>query len=271
MSSGMSQKNNRTNEQELGAIILAAGKGTRMNSDLPKVLHPVADRPIVSWVIDACRAAGCNKIAVVVGFGAEDVKQAVAADDVVFSVQDQQLGTGHATLCAHEHFKDGEGDVLVLAGDGPLIRAETIERMIQQHRATDAAATLATSVIPDPTTYGRIVRNSSGGFEAIVEEKNCTDEQKKIHEVYPSYACFDGQTLFRLLSELRPDGVSGEYYVTTLPMRLNELGQHVELVDGVPPEDVLSINTPEHLAEVDAILRNRLSKQARTQTEEITQ
>ncbi len=269
MSDDTRPTNDRHSEKQLGAVILAAGKGTRMNSDLPKVLHHVAGRPIVAWVIDACRAAGCHKIAVVVGFGAEHVREAVAADDVVFSVQDKQLGTGHATLCAQEHFKDDRGDVLVLAGDGPLIRAHTIDRMIERHRAKQAAATLATSVIPDPTTYGRIVRDANGRFDAIVEEKNCTDEQKRLHEVYPSYACFDCQTLFTLLSELQPDDVSGEYYVTNLPMRLKELGQTVELVDGVPPEDVLSINTPEHLAEVDAILRNRLSTQDRTPTQEI--
>jgi bifunctional UDP-N-acetylglucosamine pyrophosphorylase / glucosamine-1-phosphate N-acetyltransferase len=261
-----------TTGKPLGAIILAAGKGKRMNSDLPKVVHPVADRPIVHWVVRACREAGAAPIILVIGHGADSVRQAFAGDDrdIRFAIQDQQLGTGHATLCAKDALGSFNGDVLVLAGDGPLIRAETIRQMHRKHVQTGAAATMATSVIPDPTGYGRIIRDGHNRFEAIVEHKNATERQRSIHEVYPSYACFDSRQLFDLLADLKTDAVSGEYYLTDVFRMLKEQGKAVEIVDGVPPEDILSINDPQQLAEVDAILRQRLDIPLPRQTAEAT-
>ncbi|MHC5027829.1 MAG: sugar phosphate nucleotidyltransferase, partial [Planctomycetota bacterium] len=174
--------------------------------------------------------------------------------DIEYALQDEQNGTGHATRCAEEALAGFEGDVLVLAGDGPLIQAATIDVMWARHRATRASATLATSVIEDPTGYGRIVRDADDRFEAIVEHRNCTDAQRAIHEIYPSYACFEAGALFTCLGQLQPDEVSGEYYVTEVPAMLRAAGQCVEVVDAVPPQDVLSINTPEQLADVEAIL-----------------
>jgi bifunctional UDP-N-acetylglucosamine pyrophosphorylase/glucosamine-1-phosphate N-acetyltransferase len=244
----------------LAAIILAAGKGTRMGSDLPKVVHRVAGRAMVAWVVDAVREAGAERIILIVGHGAEHVRAVFAgADkDLEFVVQDRQLGTGHATLCAAPALRGFDGDVLVLAGDGPLIRAETIRAMCRRHRDTGAAATLATSVIDDPTGYGRVLRDEAGRFRAIVEHRNASPEEREIREVYPSYACFDARRLFAMLERLEPDRVSGEHYVTDVPAMLRAAGERVELIDAVPPEDVLSINTPEQLAEVDAILATRL-------------
>lgn len=231
-----------------------------MNSDLPKVIHAVCDRPMVYWVVKAAREAGASRIILIVGHGAEHVKEAFAGDDadIEYAIQEPQLGTGHATTCAEPLLRDFEGDVVILGGDGPLIRAETIRIMHTRHVETSAPATLATSVIEDPTGYGRILRDSEGRFEAIIEHKNATDTQRAIHEVYPSYACFDAGLLFELLGQLEPDSVSGEYYLTEIPGMLRERGLNVELVDAVPPEDVLSINTPEQLAQVEAILSNRL-------------
>jgi bifunctional UDP-N-acetylglucosamine pyrophosphorylase/glucosamine-1-phosphate N-acetyltransferase len=244
----------------VAAIILAAGKGTRMNSDLPKVAHEVAGRPMVWWVVRACRRAHCNPIILVVGFGAEFVRRIFAGEqDVEFADQDQQLGTGHATLCAEPALRGFEGNVVVLAGDGPLIRASTIQAMIQRHREAGAAATLATSVIKDPTGYGRIVRDGDGHFSSIIEHKNATPLQRQIREVYPSYACFDGAALFDALRRLQRDPVSGEYYLTEVPAMLKAQGRRVEVVDAVPAEDVLSINTPQQLQEVEAILQSRES------------
>ncbi|UCD76653.1 MAG: NTP transferase domain-containing protein [Phycisphaerales bacterium] len=243
----------------LAAIILAAGKGVRMNSDLPKVVHEVAGRPIVWWVVDAVRKAGANPIVLVVGHGGEHVRAIFEDDDddIRYVLQDRQLGTGHATLCAQEALAEFEGDVLVLAGDGPLIRPKTIEVMHEAQRAARAAATLATSVIEDPTGYGRVIRGSDGRFQEIVEHKNATPEQRAIHEIYPSYACFDANRLFAMLRQLEPNELAGEYYLTDIPALLRDGGEVVELVDAVPPEDVLSINTPQQLAEVDAILTAR--------------
>lgn len=249
----------------LAAIVLAAGKGTRMQSDLPKVVHPVAGEPMVRWVVEACRTAGASPIVLIVGHRSEDVEAVFEGDrdDLLMARQDEQLGTGHAARCAEASlrdagFLDGGGDVLVLAGDGPLIRASTIEIMHRRHVGAGAAGTLATSVIEDPTGYGRIVRDANGRFEAIVEHKNATDEQRAIREVYPSYACFDVAKLFDCLGRLEPDELSGEYYVTDVPAMLRDRGETVEVVDAVPPEDVLSINTPVQLAEVDRIMRERL-------------
>jgi UDP-N-acetylglucosamine diphosphorylase/glucosamine-1-phosphate N-acetyltransferase len=243
----------------LAAIILAAGKGTRMNSDLPKVAHSVAGRAIVGWVVDACRRAGSEKIILVVGHRADDVRDLFAGDDedIQYVEQREQLGTGHATRCAEPALAGFGGDVLVLAGDGPLIRPSTIEAMLRKHRATRAAATLATSIIDDPTGYGRIVRDASNRFAAIVEHKNASPSQRSIREVYPSYACFRATRLFDMLRELKPDALSREYYLTEVFAMLTARGEVVEIVDAVPPDDVLSINTPEELARVDAILRSR--------------
>ncbi|GJM19599.1 MAG: hypothetical protein DHS20C14_18120 [Phycisphaeraceae bacterium] len=246
----------------LAAIILAAGKGTRMNSDLPKVVHPVGGRAMVCAVVDACLDAGCSRIVVVVGYKQELVREALAAygDTVEFAVQGEQLGTGHAVRCAEDAFKEADdSDVFVLCGDGPLIRSETLATLLATHRGTSAAATVATSVIDDPDGYGRVVRDASGAFERIVEQKNATPDELKINEINPSYYCFDAGALFETLRRVERNPETGEYYVTDVPAMLREGGQRVEVLDAVPAEDVLSINTPEHLATVDRIFRSRRS------------
>ncbi len=252
-----------TSEQPT-AIILAAGKGTRMKSDLPKVCHPVGGRPMVCAVVDACIEAGCGRVIVVVGYRQELVREALAGygDRVEFAVQAEQHGTGHAVRCAEPLLAGASGtggarDVFVLAGDGPLIRAATLRAVLEKHRSSGAAATLATSVIDNPDGYGRIVRDASGRFERIVEQKNATEAELAIREVNPSYYCFDADRLFDALKRVERDELSGEYYVTDVPALLLGDGERVEVIDAVPPEDVLSINTPEHLAEVDRVYRSR--------------
>lgn len=251
------------------AIILAAGKGTRMGSDLPKVVHEVGGRPMVCAVVDACRAAGCSRVVLVVGYKQEVVRDLIAAQGsawcrgIEFAVQEQQLGTGHAVLSAKGTLgmlagEAGRGRAcFVLAGDGPLIRGETLKQLLALHNSTRSAATLATSVIDDPTGYGRIVRGGDGKLKAIVEHKECTPEQLKIREVNPSYYCFDTAELFAALALVKRNESSGEYYITDVPSLLLSQGKRVEVIDAVPPQDILSINTPAQLAEVDAIYRSR--------------
>ena len=240
------------------AIILAAGKGTRMNSDLPKVCHPIGGRPMVCAVVDACLKAGCDRVVVVVGYKQELVREALDGyDRVAYAVQDEQLGTGHAVRCAKGAFAGAEGDVFVLCGDGPLIRPDTLRRILDVHRSAGASCTLATSVIDDPDGYGRIVRDEQGRFRAIVEQKNATDEQLGIREVNPSYYIFDTVKLFEAIEKVERNPLTGEYYVTDVPVLLAEAGDTVEVIDAVPPEDVLSINTLEHLAEVDRLFCER--------------
>jgi len=241
------------------AVILAAGKGTRMKSDLPKVMHQACGRPMVHWVVDACRQAGAERIVVVVGHMADLVRSSLADEPgVSFVDQTEQLGTGHAVDQAREVFADTpDHDVLVLCGDGPLIRAETLRTLLDTHRSTAADATLATAVIDDPSGYGRIVRDADGGFERIVEQKDATPEQLAIREVNPSYYCFRSGPLFDRLSRIDNRNANGEYYVTDVLGIARREGSTVSVVDAVPPEDVLSVNTPDQLAEVDAILRRR--------------
>ena len=241
------------------AIIMAAGKGTRMRSDLPKVCHEVGGRPMVCAVVDACRNAGCDRIVVIVGYKQELVREALADESgVEFAVQEEQLGTGHAVRCAEQELADAsDRDVFVLAGDGPLIRPETLKTLLARHRAARASATMATSVIDDPSGYGRIVRSPAGSFERIVEQKNATDVELKIREVNPSYYLFRCGEMFEALKDVKRNEASGEYYITDLPEMMLGEGKTVEVIDAVPAEDILSINTPEHLAEVDAIYRKR--------------
>ncbi len=246
---------------QLNAIILAAGKGTRMNSDLPKVLHPVAGRPMVHWVIDACEQVGVSRSVVVVGHKAELVREELSSrSNLHFVDQTEQLGTGHAVVIAGPLFKDIPDDlnVLLLYGDGPLIRTETLSALIETHQAKRAAATLATAVIDDPTGYGRIQRNSEGNFEKIVEQKDANPEQLEIGEVNPGYYCFNARLLFETLQKITNDNAKGEYYLTDVFELMIEAGQTVAVVDAVPPEDVLSINTTDQLQIVDRLLRTRL-------------
>lgn len=249
-----------TNSSRCSAVILAAGKGTRMQSDLPKVMHPACGKPLVQWVVDAVRQLGCNPIVLVVGHGAEVVREHFKGQsDVEFVTQMPQHGTGHAVDQARPLFAQGRlgTDTLVLCGDGPLIQASTLRALLETHHRTSASATLATSVLEDPTGYGRIQRDAHNRFARIVEAKDATPAQLAIREVNPSYYCFRTADLFDALTRVTNANASGEYYITDVFELLLQAGRCVRVVDAVPPQEVLSVNTPQQLAEVDAILRTR--------------
>lgn len=243
---------------------MAAGKGTRLGGDKPKVSYPVADRPIIQWVVGACREAGVSRCVVIVGHRGEEVRAILANQpDCVFVEQREQLGTGHAVMMAADEFKNTPPtDVFVLAGDAPLIRPRTLQQLLQTHRDSHATATLATAVLDNPEGYGRIIRSPDGTFEAIVEQRDATPQQKLIREVNSSYYCFRSDLLFQVLSRLTKRNAQGEYYLTDAPRLLLESGHRVALVEAVPPEDVLGVNTPEQLDEVDKILRARAAAPA---------
>ena len=245
------------------AIILAAGKGTRMGSERAKVLHEVAGEPMVRWVTRACFDAGVGQCIIVVGHQADEVRAALADEPrCVFVEQTQQLGTAHAAEQARPIFDQSPtDDVFVLAGDGPLIRSETLRKLLEVHRQQKAAATLATALLDDPSGYGRVLRTAENGFDRIVEQKDASPEQLEVREVNPSYYCFDRALLFEALKNVGNDNRQGEFYLTDVPGLLRDQGHVVTLVDAVPAEDVLSINTPQQLAEVDRILRQRLDNQ----------
>ena len=242
------------------AIIMAAGKGTRMQSDLPKVLHPVCGRPMLAWVIDACRSAGCDRLILVVGHRDELVRQEFAHlnSRLDYVMQVPQLGTGHAVMVCKDALAQVEGPVLVVAGDGPLIRPQTLRELIQTHQASGAACTLATSILPQPGSYGRIVRGQDGELQGIVEALDATPEQKQVKEVNVSLYCFDAAALKGVLPRLTNNNAKGEYYLTDALAILRGDGQKLAAVAAVPPEDVLSINNPAELADVEAIMAKRL-------------
>ncbi|MFA9479054.1 NTP transferase domain-containing protein [Phycisphaerales bacterium AB-hyl4] len=243
------------------AILLAAGKGTRMGGDRAKVLYEAAGQSMIRWVVQACKAAGCERVIVVVGYQADAVRESLADEPgVAFVEQTEQLGTGHAAMMAAPCFEGRPAtDVFVLAGDAPLIREQTLAKLLAVHRETQAVATLATAELDDPTGYGRVLRDASGNFDAIVEQKDATDEQRAIREVNPSYYCFRSDRLFDSLAKVSNDNKQGEYYLTDVPGMLKQAGERVSVVDAVPAEDVIGVNTPEQLAVVDEILKNRAS------------
>ena len=231
-----------------------------MGSNRPKVLFEVAGQPMVRWVVKACRDAGVSRCIVVVGYKGHTVRQAMSdLSECVFVEQREQLGTGHAAQMAEPLFENRRPcDIFILAGDGPLIRGQTLTRMLETHRATQSAATLGTAKIDDPTGYGRIIRDGNGLFDCIVEQKDASPDQLRIAEVNPSYYCFDGRRLFNALREVESDNHQGEYYLTDVPALIKARGHRVSLVEVSNTDEVLSINTPQQLAQVDGILKSRL-------------
>ncbi len=246
------------------AIILAAGISSRMKTRLPKVLHEVCGRAMLGYVITACRQVGVERMYVVVGYGGEQVRQCFAdAGDIVWVEQEEQLGTAHAVLCCREHLKDFDGQTLILCGDGPLIRTEVLQSLIDSYRASrpaGIAAVLATAVLDDPAGYGRIVRDQSGHIKAIVEHNDCTDEQRKIKEVNPSYYLFNNKILFEALAEVRPDNVKGEYYLTDALAIILGKGHAVSAVTTVRPEEAIGVNDRQQLSVVAKIMQQRIQQ-----------
>lgn len=231
-----------------------------MNSDLPKVMHEAFGKPLVEWVVDAVVGAGAGRVILVVGHQQEVIRQHFAArSEVEFVTQSPQLGTGHAVDQARPLLQGAahSAPLLVLCGDGPLLTTSTVRRLLDAHRGAHASATLATSVIPDASGYGRIRRNSRGEFEAIVEQKDCTPEQLKIREVNPSYYCFASGDLLDCLARVDNRNAAGEYYITDVFTLLKAGGKVVHVVDAVPADEVLSVNTPAQLQEVTDILKMR--------------
>ena len=241
------------------AIILAAGKGTRMESDLPKVLHPVCEKPMLAYVLATARQAGSDRLLVVIGHMAELVQETFADDsrDISWVIQSPQLGTGHAVMVCKEPLAHLEGPVLVLAGDGPLIRPETLRELVETHQAAGAACTLATCILPEPGGYGRILRDAAGELVGIVEALDATDEQKSVKEVNVSIYCFDAAALRDVIARLTNDNSKGEYYLTDALGLLAADGRKLAAIAAVPPADVLSINTLDELRKVSDIMAAR--------------
>jgi len=237
------------------AVVLAAGKGTRMKSDLPKVLCEAAGRPLVSYVNDALRKAGVGKLVVVVGYKAELVKETLGGDpDIDFATQAEQLGTGHAVMVCREQIKDHDGPIVVVAGDSPMLQSDSIAALLAEYDATKPACVLGTLIHENPTGLGRIVRDADKKFVGIVEEKDATDEQKAIAEVNMSTYVFDCQKMLGVLDRLTDDNSQNEYYITDVPSILLGDGEDVRALAVLKPIEALSVNTVEHLKAVEEAL-----------------
>ena len=241
----------------LAAVILAAGKGTRMKSKLPKVLHNLCGSPMLSYVLDAVTAAGVDQPVVVVGHGSDQVARQVAGLAQI-ALQTEQLGTAHALLQAGPFLQNLPGQLLVLGGDTPLIEADTLAGLVRSHRSSGAAATVLTAEMVDPTGYGRVVRGQQGGVCKIVEQKDASPEEKRIREINTGIYCFEVAGLFEALSLVAPINVQGEYYLTDIiEMYVNE-GRAVGAVLLKDSTEVTGINDRVQLAEVEQIMRRRL-------------
>ncbi len=240
----------------LKAVILAAGKGTRMKSDLPKVVHTIEDRCLVDYVVDAAKAAGADDICLVVGYQADVVKGSIANKDVKYAMQEEQLGTGHAVKCAKD-FIGVEGETLILFGDTPLITAETLKRLLIHHKENGNAVTVLSAKIDNPTGYGRIIRDENGNFLKSVEHKDATEEERASHEINSGMYIFDARELSQALDELTPNNAQGEYYLPDTLTIIKDKGLKADAFALESPEDISGCNDREQLEEAAVIIRRR--------------
>ncbi len=244
---------------QLAHVILAAGKGTRMKSRLPKVLHPILDKPMILYAVETALRVSPQPPVLVIGHGAEEVRAAVG-EKARFVVQNEQLGTGHAVLQAQPLLEGSADAILVTYGDMPLLRAETLRHLVQEHARTRATITMLTVVLDDPHGYGRILRDDAGNVTGIVEEADATPEQRAIRELNVGIYVFDAAWLWEHLPQVEPSPVKGEYYLTDLVGMAVAEGRTVHALPVEDREEVLGVNTRVHLAEVTRALQRRINQ-----------
>jgi bifunctional UDP-N-acetylglucosamine pyrophosphorylase/glucosamine-1-phosphate N-acetyltransferase len=246
--------------KSLAVVVLAAGKGTRMKSDRAKVLHPLLGQPLLSYVLNAARALKPEKTIVVIGHQAEAVQRAFDRPGLIFITQSPQLGTGHAVMQTAGELNSFPGTILVLSGDVPLIRKETLGQIIRTHRKKKTPVTLLSTRLSKPLAYGRIIRDPQGGLRRIVEEKDATPEERLVQEVNAGIYCFDAGFLFSALPRLSRKNQQGEYYLTDVIQLAREAGHAVSVELYPQSEEVLGINDRQELARTGLILRRRINE-----------
>lgn len=242
----------------LAVLILAAGEGTRMKSSRPKVLHSICGEPMIHFVLKSVENLVPERTVVVVGHHADKVKAAL--EGVEFALQEEQLGTGHAVSMTEEMLAGFDGTVIILSGDTPLLTTGTLQDMLGIHTSNEAAATLLTARMNNPTGYGRIIRSASGTVEAIVEQKDATDEQRAIQEVNSGTYCFNKEKLFRALKEIDSNNKQGEFYLTDVIKVLSERGEKIMASLADNPQETMGVNTRVQLAEADRVMRGRINE-----------
>ncbi len=247
-------------DRQCAAVILAAGKGTRMMSDLPKVLHELSGKPLIEWVVDSARASGLGPLILVVGHEAELVERRMEPlndGNLRFVLQAEQNGTGHALQVCEPELRELEGDVLVLAGDVPLIRQETLQELLEKHRDRQAAVTMLTAVLDDPAGYGRVLRDEAGEVLAVREHRDCNEAELAVAEINSGIYVFRLPDLLTALSELRPENDQAEYYLTDTLEILKGRGERVAAVICGDESEIAGINNREQLAAMEALVELR--------------
>ncbi|WP_040953036.1 bifunctional UDP-N-acetylglucosamine diphosphorylase/glucosamine-1-phosphate N-acetyltransferase GlmU [Gorillibacterium massiliense] len=245
---------------QINSIVLAAGKGKRMKSKLYKVLHPVCGKPMVGHVVDMLEGLNCSRKVVVVGHGAEAVQQYLG-DRAEFVLQAEQLGTGHAVLQAADLLADSEGVTLVVCGDTPLVREESLRKMLQLHEEKGAAATILTAELPNPFGYGRIVRNQAADVIAIVEQKDCTPEQAAVKEFNTGTFVFDNRKLFSALRRVTNSNNQNEYYLTDVIGILRADGEKIVGYLTDDADESIGVNDRVALADAEGKMRARINRE----------
>lgn len=242
------------------AVVLAAGQGTRMKSNLYKVLHPVCGKPMVAHVIDHIQQLGTDRIVTIVGHGAEKVEETLG-NVSEYALQSEQLGTAHAVLQAESLLADLEGTTIVICGDTPLIRSTTMQELIHHHRSLNAKATILTAFADDPSGYGRIIRGKNGEVLRNVEHKDATDEERAIQEINTGTYCFDNRSLFNALNKVSNDNAQGEYYLPDVLSILREEGALVTAFATDDFSETLGVNDRVALSQAEATMRQRLAEE----------
>ena len=245
-------------ENNIMAIVMAAGKGTRMKSKKSKLVQKIYGKEVVKRAVENAEKAGVNEIVAVVGYMKEEV-MAVLGDKAKYAYQDEMLGTGHAVMQAKEFLKGKKGKVLVLNGDVPLIRPETLNKLLEKSIENKEYATLLTAIYDNPTGYGRIVRDEGGNISAIVEEKDTTEEQKEIKEINAGIYCFDIEELLYALEKITPNNAQGEYYLTDVIQIMNEKGLKTGAVIVEDNTEILGINDRIQLEMLTKVLQMRIN------------
>ena len=240
--------------ENIKAVILAAGKGTRMKSDLPKVLHKIDDKTLVEYVVDAVKGAGIEKVCLVVGYKADMVKEGINCH-VEFALQEEQLGTGHAVKCAAD-FIGNDGETLILCGDTPLIQSGTIKKLIDFHKKNNNYVTVLSAKIDDPTGYGRIIREENGQFIKNEEHKDATEKERETKEINSGMYIFNSRELVEGLSMLNTDNAQGEYYLPDVITVIKNKGLKADAYVMDNANEIFGINTIEQLEEAKKILKD---------------
>lgn len=246
-------------EQEVIALVLAAGKGTRMKSDKSKLVHKIYGKELVKRVVETAKKSGVNDVIAVVGYKKEQVQQ-VLGDSVKYAYQDEMLGTGHAVLQAEEYLKDKHGKVVVLNGDVPILRPETVKKFIEKSINNKEYATILTAIYNNPMGYGRVVRDIGGNVKAIVEEKDATEDERNIQEINAGIYCFDIQELLKALKELKPNNVQNEYYITDIIKIMNDKGLKTGAVIVEDNTEILGVNDKIQLELLTKVLKLRINQ-----------